>query len=361
MTIGQKLKDLGKGIGGFLQSVGQGVGKAIQGIMTGLGMGIRSLGQAIAFPTPLGPAGVAVAAFFIALAGAMWLAEPAFTALAPVMIKIAEVIGNVLVEALRQAGPIITAIFNGIAKVVSSVGTSIATVITSIATAIGNFSTMDAGNLAAVGLAIAGLGAELAVFGSGSFIAGVGKFFGGSVFDDLKDISKYSNPLLATASAVSQLALAFKKLGSVNLDALADIPWMKMTAFAAAGGQIVVGASAKAMSPGNKSVANPSDKWIQNKMVQMNGNLERVVGRTQATMVNTANTANQLKVLNTNTSALINLTTKIEALTRATYEGSTVVKVDGKIIAKASNKYTENLQASNPTNKTGVIGAVTGR
>lgn len=115
--------------------------------------------------------------------------------------------------------------------------------------------------------------------------------------------------------------------------------------------------------PGSTSIttaAANSEKWMQNKLVQMNGNLERVVARTQATMVNTANTTNQLKVLNTNTTALMNLTTKIEALTRATYEGSTVVKVDGKIIAKASNKYTENLQASNPTNNTGVIGAVTG-
>lgn len=115
--------------------------------------------------------------------------------------------------------------------------------------------------------------------------------------------------------------------------------------------------------PGSTSVtaaAATSQKWMQNKLVQMNGNLERIVARTQATMVNTANTTNQLKVLNTNTTALMNLTTKIEALTRATYEGSTVVKIDGKTIAKASNKYTENLQASNPTNNTGVIGAVTG-
>lgn len=115
---------------------------------------------------------------------------------------------------------------------------------------------------------------------------------------------------------------------------------------------------------GSKSVTTAianSSKTMMDKLVQMNGNMERVVARTQATMVNTANTTNQLKVLNTNTTALMNLTTKIEALTRATYEGSTVVKVDGKIIAKASNKYTENQQASNPTNKTGIIGAVTGR
>jgi hypothetical protein len=122
-------------------------------------------------------------------------------------------------------------------------------------------------------------------------------------------------------------------------------------------------AGTTAAKPGSTSItaaAATSEKWMQNKLVQMNGNLERIVARTQATMVNTANTTNQLKVLNTNTTALMNLTTKIEALTRATYEGSTVVKVDGKIIAKASNKYTENQQASNPTNKTGVIGAVTG-
>jgi hypothetical protein len=125
-----------------------------------------------------------------------------------------------------------------------------------------------------------------------------------------------------------------------------------------------MGAGTTINAAGSKSITEAianSSKTMVDKLVQMNGNMERVVARKQATMVNTANTTNQLKVLNTNTTALMNLTTKIEALTRATYEGSTVVKVDGKIIAKASNKYTENQQASNPTNKTGIIGAVTGR
>ena len=36
------------------------------------------------------------------------------------------------------------------------------------------------------------------------------------------------------------------------------------------------------------------------------------------------------------------LTRKIEALTRATYEGGTTVKIDGKVLANAATKYQDN-------------------
>jgi hypothetical protein len=279
MTMGQKLKDLGKGIGGFLQSVGQGVGKAIQGIMTGLGAGIRALGQGIAFPTPIGPAGVAVAAFFIALAGAMWIAEPAFVALAPVMIKIAEVIGTVLVEALRQAGPIITAIFEGIGTVIKSIGTGIATVITSIATSIAMFSGMDSGNLLAVAGGVSALAIAVGAFGAGSVMGAIGSFFGGGVFDDLKDISSYANPIQMTADAVQSLANAFASLSSIDTSALTKIPWGDMEDFASEGGKFVLASSGGGSFALSKETTKNIEKMATNTevMVKLNNTMAKLL------------------------------------------------------------------------------------
>jgi hypothetical protein len=106
--------------------------------------------------------------------------------------------------------------------------------------------------------------------------------------------------------------------------------------------------------PAGKSVTTAmadSNKWLQDKLVYMSGNLEKVVDRTSKTAANTAEMVTQTKTMNTNTKAILELTRKIEALTRATYEGGTVVKVDGKILATAVTKYDENNKAQNTTGK----------
>jgi len=318
MTLGEKLKDLGAGIGGFLKSVGQGVGQAIKGVMMGLGQGIVSLGQSLAIPTPLGPAGVAVAAFFIALAGALWLAEPAFTALAPVMIKIAEVVGTVLVEALRQAGPIITSIFNGIGTVISSIGNSIATVITSIATSLSLFSVMNAGNLAAVAGSVTLLAAAVALFGGASILGAIGSFFGGGTFDELKDISNFANPLMATAMAVDALANAFSRLGSINVSALNKIPWGDMEDFASEGGKFVIA------SGGGGSLAVSKD------------------------------TADNIKKMATNTEAMVKLNNTLVKLTKEGFFGGETSRmslyIDGKAVNTSLKRYKDNTKAGNPNN-----------
>jgi K+/H+ antiporter YhaU regulatory subunit KhtT len=318
MSLGEKLKDFGKGVGSFLKSIGTGIGNAIKGIMMGLGQGIISLGTALSFPTPLGPAGIAVAAFFIALAGALWLAEPAFTALAPVMIKIAEVVGTLLVEALRQAGPIITSIFNGIGTVISSIGNSIATVITSIATSIGMLSNVSSANLAAVAFSTGLMATALAAFGVGSFVSGVGKFFGGSVFDDLKDISNFANPLMATALAVDALANAFSRLGSINVSALSKIPWGDMEDFASEGGKFVIA------SGGGGSLAVSKD------------------------------TADNIKKMATNTEAMVKLNNTLVKLTKEGFFGGEASRmslyIDGKAVNTSLKRYKDNTKAGNPNN-----------
>jgi hypothetical protein len=117
-------------------------------------------------------------------------------------------------------------------------------------------------------------------------------------------------------------------------------------------------ASTTVAATGGTSVAaqaKTADKWIQDKMTYMSGNLERVVDRTHKTMMNTAATTKELQTLNTNTKALVNLTKQIEALTVATYTGAktaTRISIDGKVLAQSYTKYTDNIQGGDPNSKT---------
>ena len=103
------------------------------------------------------------------------------------------------------------------------------------------------------------------------------------------------------------------------------------------------------------SAAKASEKWMQGKLTYMSGNLEKVVDRTHKTMMNTAATTTELKTLNTNTKALINLTRTIEALTVATFEGKrdVSVSIDGKKVAYAFDRYKENTRGGNPDSPAG--------
>jgi hypothetical protein len=110
----------------------------------------------------------------------------------------------------------------------------------------------------------------------------------------------------------------------------------------------VTPAQVAAVTPGNTSVttaAAASEKWMQNKLTYMSGNLERVVDRTHKTMLATQATSQDLKIMSANTIAILNLTKNIEALTAATYEGNgnaVRLSLDGKVLSQSYVKYKEN-------------------
>lgn len=241
-SLGSKIKDFMSGLGTGIAKLGRGIGVGIRGILQGLGQGIQALGEALAFPTPLGPAGAIVAAFLLALAAALWIAEGPLKALAPVFIAFAEVIGKVLVEAIKQAGPIITAIFNGIATVIKTVGDVIVSVIGAVVSGIERFavvieklSKLDPLRLYGLAGAITAIGFSLAAFGGGGavgqfidgIVGGFGKLFGGkSPFDQLIKLTEKLKPetLNLISLAIKELANSFKffadELNKINGDAL---------------------------------------------------------------------------------------------------------------------------------------------
>ena len=109
---------------------------------------------------------------------------------------------------------------------------------------------------------------------------------------------------------------------------------------------------------GSKSIVDAmmkSSAWMQDKMTYMSGNLERVVDRTTKTANSAAASLEQLKVLNTNTLAMKELTRRIEALTRATYEGGGKVVIDGKTLASSVSRYADNTQGTNPNSFTQIF------
>ena len=243
--IGDFLKNTGKGIGQFLKQIGSGLGKAIGGFFSGISAGLTTFAEAMAAPTPLFglPAGLIIVGMAMGIAEALKIAGPGIQAITPLLLGLASIIGDTFVKVLQTAGPIIESIFNGIAKVITSVGNMIATVFNSITTSIGNFAKMDAAALASVAGSITKLSLAIAAFGAGSILDAIGNFFGGDIFSKLKDISGYSAPIMATAVAVQALANAFGQLSSIDVGALNKVPWGDMEDFASEGGKFVLAQS----------------------------------------------------------------------------------------------------------------------
>jgi hypothetical protein len=199
-----------------------------------------------------------------------------------------------------------------------------------------------AGTAGGVGGALAGAAAGAAI-GSvvpivGTAIGGIiggalGAWGGGSLADLITGVGKKSEVKAETKVQAKETAKVQEKAAATTTPATAGTT------------------SAKPGSTSVTTAISNSEKWIQDKLTYMSGNLERVVDRTTKTMINTAATTTELKTLNTNTKALVNLTTRIEALTAATYQGkgNVELKLDGKTVAYSFNKYKENTINTNPS------------
>jgi hypothetical protein len=175
----------------------------------------------------------------------------------------------------------------------------------------------------------AAIGSVVPIVGTaiGGIIGGaLGAWGGGSLADMITGVGKKSAEKTATPAKASTASTASAAAGTA----------------AATGGTSVTQA------------AKTSEKWMQDKLTYMSGNLERVVDRTHKTMMNTAATTKELQTLNTNTKAIMNLTKTIEALTVATYQGkgNVEVSIDGKRVAYAFDKYKENTRGGDPNSNT---------
>ena len=162
-------------------------------------------------------------------------------------------------------------------------------------------------------------------------------------------------PGIGTAASIGiDTALAAKDMGAFDKKAGVTPAATPTKAVVTPAVTATAAAATKAVAAtGGTSVtaqAKTAEKWMQDKLTYMSGNLERVVDRTTKTMINTAAATTELKTLNTNTMAIKNLTTRIEALTAATYQGkgNVELKLDGKTVAYSFNRYNENTKNTKP-------------
>jgi hypothetical protein len=109
---------------------------------------------------------------------------------------------------------------------------------------------MDGSNLLDVAKGVAALGLAMAAFGAGQAVAGIGNLVGrlltigtDSPVEQLIKIGQNGEGVMKAAMGLDKLSgamVAFGKIPKGGMDAVNDFPWLKATAFVAAGGAMQV-------------------------------------------------------------------------------------------------------------------------
>jgi len=199
--LGAGLGALGKGIGVLLKFAGK-------GLMIFLKMFAKGV---MSFANPLVIGGLAVFTLgMIGLAAALRIAAPAFAAIAPVLIKVADVIGNVLMTAIKE----VPAILNEIGGVITAVGTQIRGIIDSIGNSIMKI----------------GAGIESVLNGIGRVIQSIGDTISGVITSVAEGIAtvvnSFKGPSLdektAAVERLSQIDPTRMKLTAAGIEAIGE-------------------------------------------------------------------------------------------------------------------------------------------
>lgn len=288
-SIGAGLKSLGMGFSGL----GRGVGQGIRGLLVGMAQGLAALAN----PATL----IGLAALTVSLMGigkAMEYATPFMQALAPVLMKVADVVQNVFVEAIKAIPEVIRSIGDVISGTITAISDSIVNVINAVVSSVERLGNIDGANLAQVGLGLAGVAAGLAAFGAANVLAGIGglvtgllgKVSGGTPIDQLERLANMSDRLMLAADGIKAIADAlqgFAKIDPKSMAAINDFPWLKATAFVAAGGGMMMTNGAKIY---NASKENADTKAANDSMG--GGSQTNVVN---APKINNSSTTNVIK------------------------------------------------------------------
>lgn len=253
-SLGGGLKILGEG----MKSIGGNIGKGIEGILKGLARGLAAFANP---KTMLGLGAVSLA--IMGIGKALQWAAPFMEALAPVLMKIVDVIGNVFMAAIQAIPGVLKAIGDVIVNVFGAISDLITNTINSVVGAVERLSQVDGDGLLGVAAGIAAIGVSLAAFGAGTAMAGLGQFVGNFLsggngntpIDKLIQLGQVGNNLVTAADGIDKIGDAIKKFSGVDkksLTAINDFPWKQATDFVAAGGSMSVsGAKVENVSKAN--------------------------------------------------------------------------------------------------------------
>jgi len=249
------------GIGAGLGALGKGIGKGLQSLLSGVGRGLISLSVGLAaLANPLTLVGLAAATVSIMGIGkALQMAAPAIEAFAPVLMKIADVIGNVFIKAIEAIPKVISAIGDVVMGVISTISNSIIGIVDAVTSSIERLASIDGSALLSVAGGLLALSGAMVAFGGAQALAGLGtlvsKFLtlgSDSPVEQLIKIGQNGEGVIKAAEGMEKISHAmvgFSKIDKKSMEAVNDFPWVRATAFVAAGG---------AMSAGGAKVYNAS-------------------------------------------------------------------------------------------------------
>jgi hypothetical protein len=198
-------------IGEALAKLGKGIGQGLAGILQGVARGFAFFFN----PATL----VGMGAFALAALGigkALEMAAPAIAAFAPVLVKVADVIQNVLVEGIKAIPGVITAVGDTILKVVQGISDAITGIIDTVVSSIERLAAIDGSNLLQVGAGLLSIGAGLAAFGAGTAVAGVGNLVGGllNAVSGQKSPIEQLEKIASLGPGLSQAGMGIEKLSA---------------------------------------------------------------------------------------------------------------------------------------------------
>jgi hypothetical protein len=238
------------GLGKGLKSLGTGLGRGLGAILSGIGRGLFALSSGLVALTPAIPVIGVLTLAAVGLGAALRLAAPAIEAFAPVLMKVAEVVGTVFVAAIEKIPEIIKTVGDAIMGVIGAISDSIIGIIDAVTASIERLANIDGGALLQVAGGLLALSGAMVAFGGAQALAGLGSLVGklltigsDSPVEQLIKIGDRGDGIQKAADGMEKLGTAmgaFGKIDKKTMEAINDFPWLKATAFVAAGGSMQV-------------------------------------------------------------------------------------------------------------------------
>lgn len=297
--ISDAMSKVGTAVGGIGKGIGQAIGGVFSGIMQGIADGIAAIGSA---KTLKGIAAVGL------LAGVLYGFGQALQSFSQLdwdtinkglltiglVVGAAALAGKFADKIIIGAGAIgiLAVALYGMGKAFDTVGDAFNNFITGFE----RLSKIGFEGLVGVAGGMVAISAALAAFGAGQAAAGLGTLIGNlltigqdSPIEQLQKLANLGDSLGAAAQGIDQIGQAmvgFSKVDKSSIEALNDFPWMRATAFVAAGGAMSVAGGAVF----NNSKANADN---QAKVEGKKGGGTAVIAPTSN--VSTSNQTNVIK------------------------------------------------------------------
>lgn len=292
--IGAGLKSLGGGLAGL----GKGVGKGIQGLLTGIAKGIGAFGNASVLK---GAAAMAI------LGGAVWVMGKAlqefesldWETIGKGLVAVAGLglIGAALgaAAAPMALGAVGLGLLGGALWVIGKAMQAVGEGFEKMTSGLERLAELDGSNLLSVAAGVGALGLAMSAFGAGQAVAGMGQLVGNlltlgqdSPVEQLIKIGEKGQGVKDAAEGMEKLGSAMKSFSTIDkksMQAINDFPWLKATAFVAAGGSMSInGATISNASKQNadadaakSGVAGGGGTAIVNAPVTTNNNTSQII------------------------------------------------------------------------------------